>query len=443
MSVHPFLHRIRVAELTELRGRITRILPTYLEADGPSLPLGALCTIQADGAGQSGALAEVVSVGERAIRLVPLDAGVKAHPGARVVARQDAGWMPVGDAFLGRAVDGLGRPIDGLGAINAQDRALLLGGQTAALKRISPKKVIETGVRAIDTLLPLDLGQRIGVFAAAGVGKTSLVNQLANQVDADRVVMCLVGERGREVEALWSGGLNAGAKARCVLVAATSDQTAALRVRSCHYAACLAEHWRSQGLRVLLLLDSATRLAMALREIGLAAGEPPTVRAYTPSVFSAIPQLMERFGALKEGGAITAIMTVLSETDDVDDPISEMMRSVLDGHIVLSRGLAEQGHYPAIDIPKSISRLAPALMSVAHAQAAEQAGAILATYEESRTLIETGIYTAGSNPQIDRALKLRAPLMAFLKQRPEERSPLDQSFRALTRALSEEPGHAV
>lgn len=434
--MQPFIERIRSADLVTRSGRITKILPTYLEADGPGLPLGALCAIDPPASGSEGGdLVEVVSVAERAIRLAALDVGVKARPGGRVVARPRADLVPVGDGFLGRAVDGLGRPLDQGPPILNEDWAPLHGDPAGPLERTSPGKPLETGIRAIDALLPLDLGQRIGIFAAAGVGKTSLVNQLANQVDADRVVISLVGERGREVEALWRGGLGERARARSVLVAATSDQTAALRARSCLYAAALAEHWRARGLKVLLLLDSATRLAMALRELGLAAGEPPTVRAYTPSVFSAIPRLMERFGALRGGGAITAIMTVLSETDEVDDPVSEMMRSILDGHVILSRSLAEQGHYPAIDTPKSLSRLAPSLMTRPHAQAAEKAIAVLAAYEEARTLIESGIYVAGSNAGIDRALKLRPSLMAFLKQRPDERIERGTSIASLSRIV--------
>jgi flagellum-specific ATP synthase len=440
MNAQSFIERIRSAELVVRSGRITKILPTYMEADGPGLPLGALCSIEPAERGPGGGdLAEVVSVAERSIRLAALDAGVRARPGARVIACANADRVPVGDRFLGRAVDGLGRPIDGKGEIRAEAWAPLQGDSTTPLDRTSPGQPIETGIRAIDALLPLDRGQRIGIFAAAGVGKTSLLNQLAEQVDADRVVISLVGERGREVEALWNGTLGAETRDKCVLVAATSDQTAALRARSCFYAVALAEHWRAQGLNVLLVLDSATRLAMALRELGLAAGEPPTVRAYTPSVFSTIPRLMERLGARQGGGSITGVMTVLSETDEVDDPVSEMMRSILDGHIILSRPLAEQGHYPAIDVPRSISRLAPGLMSRRHAEAAAEAGALLATYEESRTLIETGIYVAGSNPRIDRTLELRPALVSFLRQRSDERTPRRQSILDLAKIVGEQP----
>ena len=261
--------------------------------------------------------------------------------------------MPVGDAFLGRAVDALGRPIDGRPAVATHRRGRLRGEAIPPLGRLSPRERLETGIRAIDCLLTIGRGQRVGLFAAAGVGKTSLMAQLARQVDADRCVICLVGERGREVEALWSDGLTEESRARTRagrgdLRPVGGDARPGLRPG----ARARRSLARARAIHVVLLLDSVTRLAMAMREIGLAAGEPPTVRAYTPSVFATIPKLVERCGALRAGGAITALMTVLAETDDVDDPVSEMMKSLLDGHIILSRSLAEQGHFPAIDVPE-------------------------------------------------------------------------------------------
>jgi len=257
------------------------------------------------------------------------------------------------------------------------------------------------------------------------------MTQLARQAKADRCVICLVGERGREVEALWSDELSEAARKKAVLVAATSDQAAAMRVRAGDYALTLAEHWARQGHHVLLLLDSVTRLAMAMREIGLAAGEPPTLRAYTPGVFAAIPRLVERCGALKSGGAITGILTVLSETDDIDDPISEMLKSLLDGHILLSRTLAERGHFPAIDVPRSISRMSRELMTDRHRVDAQSGVALLSTYETSRTLIESGVYVAGANADIDRAIERRPALMQYLKQPTAENAAFSASVGAL------------
>ena len=426
---HPFLAAVESVELVVKSGQVRRIHATYLEADGPNLPLGSICEVETSAGGV--ALAQVIGVNPDNIVLAPFEDASAIPFGAQVRACMEGDQAPVGDAFLGRAVDALGRPIDEAGPARATRHGPLGGDRVAPLSRRSPTRPMETGVRAIDGLLTLGVGQRIGIFAAAGVGKTSLLAQLARQTPAERVVICLVGERGREVEALWNEGLGPEVRARSVMVAATSDQSAALRVRACYYALALAEHWRASGHQVLLLLDSVTRLAMAMREIGLAAGEPPTVRAYTPGVFSAIPKVVERCGAVKSGGAITAIMTVLSETDDIDDPVSEMMKSLLDGHIVLSRSLAEQSHFPAIDITASVSRLAHRLMTPDHRQAAEAALEGLSLYQASRTLIETGIYSRGANPALDRALDQRPALMAYLRQPQTEHAPFAESVRRL------------
>ena len=429
---HAFAQALRLIDPVARTGRVTRIMPTYIEADGPNLPLGALCTIES---GDAPVIAAVARVDRASISLVPFEDMPRTFSGARVVARSDDDCVPVGDAFQGRAVDALGRPIDGKPPIVTIERGRLRGSETPALERLSPRERLETGIRAIDALLTVGRGQRIGLFAASGVGKTVLMAQLASQVEADRCVICLVGERGREVESLWYEGLTDDARAKTAMVAATSDQSAAMRARACDLALALADHWRAQGHHVVLLLDSVTRLAMAMREIGLAAGEPPTVRAYTPSVFAAIPKLVERCGALRSGGAITAVMTVLCETDDVDDPVSEMMKSLLDGHIILSRTLAEQGHYPAIDVPRSVSRLARMLASGAERDASQAAVALLSTYEQSRILIESGVYVAGANPEIDNAIAKRPALLAFLRQKQDERSTHEESAAALARLL--------
>ena len=432
------LARLESADLVARIGRIKRILLTYLEADGPVSPLGSLCTVQRapNGRDQDGAgIAEVVGVTPDGVVLAPFEGVAGVLPGAKVTLLAEAAGAPVGDSFLGRAVDALGRPIDGGAPVRPDTYARLDAVAAGPLDRISPRLRLDTGLRAIDAISPLAVGQRVGIFAASGVGKSTLLGQLVNQVDADACVVCLVGERGREVEHLWTYGVPAAARARTVLVAATSDQSAALRVRACSYAVGLADHWRAQGRHVLLVLDSMTRYAMALREVGLAAGEPPTVRAYTPGVFAALPRLVERCGAVRDGGAITAVFTVLSETDDVDDPISETMRSILDGHIVLSRDLAERGHFPAIDAPRSISRLARVVQDEAERALAERAVALLSTYETSRTLIETGVYVRGANAELDAAIEARGPLMAFLRQASDERTSRGDAATALSAAI--------
>ncbi len=432
MTVHPMQKWLRSVDPVSRTGRVRRILATHVEADGPSVPLGALCRIEArDANGPCSFQAEVVRVNEDSIILSPFEDGMSTFSGARVTACADANAVPVGPQFLGRAVDALGRPIDSKGALRTGDHHALRGAMVQPLDRISPAEVLETGIRAIDGLLTLGKGQRVGVFAASGVGKTSLMSQIARQVEADVTILCLVGERGREVEAIWNQGLDAEARARATLVAATSDQSAAMRVRAAHYALALAEYWRGQGKHVLFLLDSVTRLAMAMREIGLSAGEPPTVRAYTPSVFSAIPKMVERCGALKSGGAITAIMTVLSENDEVDDPVCELMKSLLDGHIVLSRNLAEQAHFPAIDVSRSISRQAEGLVQGPHRRQALQLLEWLSVHESSRTLVDTGLYAKGSNAGIDRAIERNPAIIRFLRQERDERTAFSATAAAV------------
>lgn len=428
--LHGLAERVRAFEPAERFGRVSLISSAWLEADGPEAPVGSLCAVQRD---RGEIPATVVSIDHRRVVLAPLERVAGLRLGARVRLVGSAIRPVVGDGFLGRAVDALGRPMDGKGAVSGTPAEEALA---PALDRVTPSRQLITGLRAIDGVTPLAEGQRIGVFAAPGVGKTTLLGRLAAQVRADCCVLCLVGERGREVESLWSG-LAPEARARTVMVAATSDETAAMRAQAVEQALALAGAWRAQGRHVLLLLDSATRYAMALREIGLAAGEPPTVRAYTPGVFSALPRLVERCGARRQGGAVTAIMTVLSETDDVDDPITEAMKSLLDGHLVLSRRIAEQGRYPAIDISRSLSRLADRVMKPAHRDLAARALASVGAYEASRIMIEAGVYAAGSNPETDAAIRRRPSLEAFLAQGEEAAPSLEQTLSALQRALED------
>ena len=438
MTVHPLQRWLETVDPVLRTGRVRKVLPTHIEADGPAVPLGTLCDVEASSAaGRKSFRAEVVRVDRDWIVLSPLEDGFVAQAGALVTARAQSGEVAVGPAFLGRAVDALGRPVDAGPAPRAVQHRPLQAALLSPLERISPPAVLETGVRAIDGLLTLGKGQRVGVFAASGVGKTSLMTQIAQNTQADILIVCLIGERGREVESIWSRSLDERTRARTTLVAATSDQPASMRVRAALYALALAEYWREQGRHVLLLLDSVTRLAMAMREIGLAAGEPPTVRAYTPNVFAAIPKLVERCGALRAGGAITAILTVLSENDEVDDPVCEMMKSLLDGHIVLSRDLAERGHFPAIDVLRSVSRQANDLVVETQRRRALQVLEWLAVQQSSRTLVDAGLYAKGSNEGVDRAIERHPQIVRFLKQGRAECSGLAETAAALTALTAE------
>lgn len=439
MKPHRFLEALDAIEFARPYGFVKTVTRGQIEASGPSCTVGDICEIETDGAP---VLAEAVAVKDTRVILVSLDTGRAVLPGARVYLRGGHGMVAVGNNFAGRAIDALGQPIDGRGAIAAADRSPLHGDVPPPLGRVTPNRAITTGLRAIDGLLTLGAGQRIGIFAASGVGKTSLIEQLAVQIDCDRCILCLVGERGREVEAVWRSLCARDDASRFTLVAATSDESAPMRARSVGYALNLAEYWRDQGAHVLLIVDSVTRLAMALREIGLTAGEPPTVRGYTPNVFGALPRVVERCGAIAAGGAITGIMTVLSETDDVDDPIVEVMKSLLDGHIVLSRSLAERSHFPAIDISRSISRLASTLVSAEHGAVARSAVALLGVYNEARMLIDSGVYKPGTNPEIDRAIACRSALSALLKQRRDENVPFADSVRGLVAVMSPERADA-
>jgi flagellum-specific ATP synthase len=433
---HPFTTALGALSPARKLGYVRKIAPGRAEASGPLSAVGDLCQIGGS------VLAEVAAVEADRIVLVPFDQAATILPDAPVVALARESMAPVGEAFAGRCIDAMGQAIDEGGPLDPCDFAPSAGRVLAPLQRKEPEAALETGVRAIDGLLTIGQGQRVGIFSASGVGKTTLISQLASQIECDRCIVCLVGERGREVESIWrflSGLANAR---RFTCVAATSDQSAPMRVRALNQALALAEHWRESGQHVLLIVDSVTRYAMALREIGLAAGAPPTLRAYTPNVFAALPRVVERCGAAKSGGSITAFMTVLSETDDVDDPIVETMKALLDGHIVLSRTLADKGQFPAIDAMRSVSRQSERLMTPLNARAARRAVSLLSTYEEARVTIECGIYKQGANIKLDEAIALREGLLAFLRQGSGERSNLADTWSWLQSVTAKAASHA-
>lgn len=421
-------HRMNFASFF---GEITSIGQKSLAASGPLCSVGAVCEV---GSTDPIALAEVVAVKRDRIELLPFDSTQSARPGDRVRLSNRYSVLPVGDGFAGRAINALGDTIDDGPTIVPSPKSK--SKRSSALAKNIIRKRISTGVRAIDSLLPIAQGQRIGVFAASGVGKTTLIEQLSTHIECDKVVICLIGERGREVERLWDMHNDGQGNAPVTIVAATSEESPILRVRAVQQALALCENWRDRGEHVVLLLDSATRLAMALREIGLVAGEPPALRSYTPNVFSALPDFVERCGAIKGKGAITAIFTVLAETDDVDDPIVETMKSLLDGHIVLSRTLAERGHYPAIDVRMSVSRVADQVLDPSALDAAHRFKKMVASYEEYRPMIDSGIYQEGANAEVDRAIALRPHAEEFLTQKSHEQADCKASDAALRDCLA-------
>lgn len=402
MTDFGILEEIDNSDFREHRGTITHVSETRIEARGPQAQLGDYCQIEN---GKKPVLAEVVAIHPDKIVLLPLTHGSSIKPGARVTIARNLSWNRVGGGYAGRIVDGFGQPLDGKGNIANAVPADRKPALPPVLDRITPHQAIATGIRAIDALLPIGEGQRIGIFAASGVGKTSLIEQLSEQIACDHVIMCLVGERGREVHAIWQKHCNANFPAPITVVAATSDESASMRIRAVEQALALAEHWRAQNKHVVLFVDSVTRLALALRELGLAAGEPPSIRGLTPNVFTFIPQIVERCGATGNAGAITAIFTVLSETDDVDDPIVELMKSLLDGHIILSRKLADKGHFPAIDVNSSISRLETKILAPANLSVARRVRWLMSKHAEAKMMIDSGIYRSGSNAEIDLAIK--------------------------------------
>lgn len=430
MIASPIIDRIARAEFVSFEGRVTAIGSGFVEGDGPLAKLGDYCAIGGS-EGSPPVLAEIVAVERQNVRLMPLSDAAAIELGTAIVRMPHASELPVGEGFAGRATDALARPIDQGSAINP-DRHIPKGGRPLpALDRGSRRERLVTGIRAIDGLLPMAKGQRIGIFAAAGVGKTMLIEQIVRQARCERKILCLVGERGREVERAWRLIAESAASECTTLVAATAEASPSLRIRALDQAVALAEYWRAKGEDVLLVVDSITRVAHSLRELGFAAGEPPAIRGLTPNVFAALPRYVERCGADRHGGTITAVLTVLSETDDNDDPVVELMKSVLDGHIVLSRSRAERRLFPAIDISRSVSRLADELVDAGTASSLRQLHAAFARYEEARPMIEAGIYREGSDLEIDRAISLRPSIERFVKQSGSEASQLDETLDQL------------
>ena len=428
------LRRVRQARVIETCGRVAQVIGLVIESEGPIAGVGELCRIES--ARRDGTtLAEVVGFRNHHLLLMPLGELRGIHPGSEVIATGSPMLMPVGNALQGRVMDGLGRPLDPLGPIVAEHTVGLNLPPPHPLKRQRIRDVFQTGIKAIDTFSPCGRGQRLGIFAGSGVGKSTLLGMMASHAEADVNVIALIGERGREVREFLERDLDEAGRRKSVVIVATSNEPALHRVKGAFLAMAIAEYFREAGQSVLLMMDSITRLAMAQREIGLAVGEPPTTRGYTPSVFSLLPQLLERAGT-GETGAITGLFTVLVEADDMNDPIADAARSILDGHIVLTRELATQNHYPAIDVLESVSRLNRDLLTPGQLELAATARDHLAVYRKNQDLINIGAYPAGSNPVIDRAIALHEPLNRFLRQGVNEGPPAAQSWSLLAQTIS-------
>jgi flagellum-specific ATP synthase len=429
--------QIRDGDWVRRIGRIVRFVGLTVESTGPDARVGEICEIHARGR-RGVTLAEVVGFSDSRVLLMPFGDLQGIEIGSEVIATGRSADVGVGDELLGRVIDGFGQPLDGSPLEPPRLRHSLYPPPINPLQRAMVREVLETGIRAIDTLLTLGRGQRVGIFAGSGVGKSTVLGMLARAVQADISVIALIGERGREVRAFVEEGLSEEARRRSVVVAATSDQPPLVRRRAAFLATAVAEHFRDRGHNVCLTMDSITRVAMAQREIGLAAGELPTSRGYTPSVLTLLPRLLERGGVSASGGSLTALYTVLVEGDDVNEPISDSVRSILDGHIVLSRDIAHRGRYPAIDVPRSISRLASSLVNERERAVVADAVKLLATYESSRDLIEVGAYRAGTTPAVDRAIQLVPALEQFLAQRPDETEARAEACARLERLLAAE-----
>ncbi len=431
------LRRVRETRVTETCGRVVQLIGLVVESEGPLAALGEVCRIQS-ARDEGETLAEVVGFRNHHLLLMPLGELHGIHPGSEVIATGAPMRVAVGSALKGRVIDGLGNPIDDLGPLACESHVGLNLRPPHPLKRQRINQVFQTGIKALDTFVPLGRGQRLGIFAGSGVGKSTLLGMMASQAEADVNVIALIGERGREVREFLERDLDERGRKKSVVIVATSNEPALNRVKGAFLAMAIAEHFRDAGQNVMLMMDSVTRFAMAQREIGLAVGEPPTTRGYTPSVFSLLPQLLERAGA-GESGSITGLFTVLVEADDMNDPIADSVRSILDGHVVLTRELATQNHYPAIDVLESVSRLNRDLLPAEKIKLTATAREHLATHRKNADLINIGAYPAGSSPAIDQAIALHAPLNQFLKQDVAEGFAAAQSWELLGKTMTATP----
>jgi FliI/YscN family ATPase len=436
IDLSPYFDRLPESETIRLVGTVRQAAGLVIESAGPPASIGEVCEVIS---GRRQFQVEVVGFRDQHVVSMPSGRMVGVQVGDRIVSRGKFARVPVGDALLGRVIDSSGEPLDEAGALRARHSRALASDPVNPLDRAEIEEPLSTGVSVVDGCLTIGRGQRIGLFGGSGVGKSTLLAMMARHTSADVNVLALVGERGREVRAFIEDELG-DALGKSVVVVATSEHSPLMRIRAALAATAIAEDFREKGRHVLLMMDSLTRFAMAQREVGLATGEPPSTKGYTPSVFSVLPALVERAGLMAKGGSITGVYTVLVEGDDMNDPIADAARSLLDGHIVLSRGLAERGHFPAVDVPQSLSRLMPALVQSPHQEAARKLRSLLATLAESADLIQLGAYTKGTNPEVDEALERKQAIETFLQQSLTEHTNLDEAVAALQSSVGVDAG---
>jgi flagellum-specific ATP synthase len=428
ISLAPYLADQRNAPPFRWTGQVTEVIGLLIESRGPNVAIGDFCEV-VTGSGRR-IRTQVIGFRNGRVLAMPLEEIDGLQLGDVVEARSEDARVEVGPGLLGRVIDGFGKPIDGGPAIEVHDTYSLHGQAANPLDREHITQPLVTGIRAIDGLLPCGKGQRLGIFGGSGVGKSTLLGSMSRHNSADVTVIGMIGERNREVRGFLENELGPEGRKRSVVVCATSERPAPLRVRACFVALAVAEYFRDQGASVLLVMDSVTRLAMAQREIGLAAGEPPSQKGYTPSVFNLLPKVLERAGNFRRG-SITGFFTVLVEGDDFNEPICDAVRAILDGHIILSRQLAAQNHYPAIDILHSVSRLTSAIATPKQKAGGARLRQALAAYHDAEDLIQLGAYVAGTNPSLDASIRLRPEILDFLRQDHTTTVPIDQTLARL------------
>jgi FliI/YscN family ATPase len=432
-SLARYRDQIDAVDPLPMVGQVVRTVGLLVESKGPRVRVGELCELASPGGGPP-LMLEVVGFRDNLLQSVPLGSTTGIRPGDYLVSRGRPAAVPVGTQLLGRVIDGLCRPLDDLGPLGTSETGPLHPPPMNPLARQPIEVPMGTGVRAIDALLTVGRGQRVGLFGGSGVGKSTLLGMMAKGTSADVAVIALVGERGREVRSFLEHDLGAEGLKRSVVIVSTSDNPPLVRLRAAYHATTVAEYFRAQGQNVLLMMDSVTRFAMAQREIGLAAGEPPARQGFPPSVFSALPQLMER-GGCGAVGSITAFYTVLAEGEVGTDPVADEVRATLDGHLVLSPKIAQRGQFPAIDMLQSLSRLMPLMADPAHQAAARRLRALLHKYDEIEMLVQLGEYRARSDPDADEALARMPEIRRFLAQRTDEATPADEAIAQLTRLV--------